>query len=545
MGQRSDDGTSAVRSPWFGLVLLVASFAAYATTLRTFFQGDDFEAIDDVVRHGPSLRWLTEVGAGSHVRPVLWADLWLTHRLVGLDPLWWHVGNVVAHAAVAWLVAVLADSLLVDDGDGPLRQVVGPLAGALFVVGPAHAEPVSWIIARVDLITGGLLIGSLLAWIRWRRSDERARWALLSFVGFALALYTKEAVLTFPLVLVSWELWHRPPVPERAASWRRAAAGLAPQVGLLAVYLWHYTQLDPSFLGGEGSLLGADGPLLVARRWLQVSLRSVLPSMPMAAWWVVGAIGAVGALAMVWGWRRGVRGVLRPHGRTLGFLVTAHLVVVAPVGRLGVSPFTTAGERLAYVPSIFATIGLALVIGLVARAAPAVGRVLVPAVIVASVVLLVIADATYVRGGRLMEGVVASQAHWPRDRPTVALVAPDTLAGSWGGRDALGAALVLVHGWTPPPAYREVATVALDRPDARIVVVRGSCDRCIVLRAGAGARFVSPEPAGLPRRDRASHLTVVRASEREVEVAIDRGADLGAYRYLSGGRFVPLRRLPG
>lgn len=519
----------------------------YATTLRSYFQGDDFEAISDVVRTGPTLRWLTSVGAGAHVRPVLWANLWLTHRLVGMDPLWWHVGNVVAHAGVAWLVAVVADSLLGDAPQRRLAAVAAPLAGVLFLVSPAHAETVSWIIARVDLITGLCLAASLLAWIRWRRGDPRTRWAVLSFVGFAVALHTKEAVITFPGVLVAHELWHLAPTGQRRASLRRAAVGLAPQVGLLAIYLLRYQRLDPAFFSGEGGELGAAGPLVVVRRTTQVVARSFLPAMPSSAWLVVAAAVLVGAGAVALGWRRWDLGrLVAPHLATFGFLATAQMVLVAPVGRLGVSMDTTAGDRLAYVPSVFAAIAVAMVLGLVAQAAPRVGRALIPAVVVAAALLLVAANGTYVRGGQLMAGVVASQEQWPRDRRVVILVAPDAIGGSWGGRNGLGHALVLLRGWTYPAQYREMASLRLHDVDDTLSVRKGSCDRCVVLRSDdPRARFVSPDPAEVPIVRPGLGGTVLRIDDREVEIELDPAAAPGGYWYLSGGRLVPLGEVPG
>lgn len=538
----------AVRSPWFGGALVLGSLAVFATTLWSYFQGDDYEAVLDVVRRGPRLSWLTQTGAGLHVRPVLWLDLWASHRVFGMHPLGWHLSNVVLHALVAWLVAVLADVLLRGAGQEELRRIVPPIAGVLFLVSPAHAETVSWIVARVDLITGTFCIVSLLAWIRWQRSG--GAWAVASFASFALALYTKEAVLSFPVVLLAHSLWHLPPRGDgRTVALRRAAVGLAPQLGLLTLYLVRYVYLDDQFVAGEGATIAADGPLLVVRRGLQVVLRSVLPSMTTPAWLAVGAVALVLVVLLAAGWKRWDLGpVVRPHVRTFGFLLSAVAVMVAPVARLGVSPFTTAGDRLAYVPSVFSTIAVSMVVGLVVQRLPRFGRVLVPALVVVATLLLVVANGTYVRGGRMMEGVVGSQGRWPVDQPVVALAVPDTLEGSWGARDALGSSLVLVHGWSDPAAYHEVSAVQMQRWDDTITVRGGSCARCLVLHLDAPkARFVWPAAVDVPVRTAGTDTTVTRVGDRDLEVRIDADADLSQYWYVSGGRYVrlaPLGSLP-
>ena len=535
-----------VRSPGFGLALLVGSFAVYATTLRTWFQGDDDEAILDVVRHPPAWSWLTEVGMGGHPRPVLWLTLWGTHRVAGTDPLWWHVGNVVLHALVAWLVGVVADRLLRGPGQERLRSLVPPLAAVLFLVSPSHAEPVSWIVGRVDLLTGAFCLLALLAWVRFRPAGASWWWALASAGCFGLALYTKEAVVSFPAVLVAYELWALPPRGERRDWARRAAAGLAPQVLLLAAYLFHFVAADESYLSGEGTLLVSSGPLSLVRRGGQLLARTVMPSMPTGAWIVVSVALLASAVGVAVGWQRwGIAEATRPHLRTFGFLATATVAMAAPVARLGVSPFLTAGGRLAYVPSAFSTIAVAMVLGLVAQLAPRVGRVVVPAVVVVAALLLVSANQTYVAGGRLMEGLNASAGRWPLDETVVVLAGPDTLGGSWAGRDAFPAALSLQHGWAFPAPYVQVSSVAMQRWDDTISVHPGSCARCVVLHLDdPGARYASPTSDQLPRAIASIGTDVLHVGERDLEVRLAEGVDLDRFWYVSGGRYVQLGSLP-
>lgn len=541
---------AGVASPWFGLALVAGSAVAFATTMATAFQGDDLEAILDATRSGPGASWFTELSVGAHLRPVLRLSLWLNREAVGLAPVGWHVANVVLHGAAAWLVAILARDLVADlarggDPADPLARTTGLLAGVAFVVSPVHAEPVSWMVARIDPLLALAAVGSLLCWIRWRRDEGRPssrRWLVASVGLLVVALYTKESATSFVVVLVAFEAWVPRPGLGRWASLRRSAGALGLAFVATAAYLAHYLVLDASYLTDEGDVLASESPLLVARRGLQVAVRSVLPAMEPVGWAlaVAAAVAVVVALGVLA--RRGVLGeAVGPHRATFGFLATALVVVVAPVARLGVSPTTTAGERLAYLPSVFATVAVALALALVVARAPRVGWTLAGGLAGLALVLLVVANQTYVRGGDLMEGVVGSQAGWPVDEPVVALVAPDRLGGSWGGRNALGPALVLEHGWSEPPAYVELATVDLGRVDDALEVRPGPCPRCLTVSVdpASEATFSRPGDDGEVAvvETGSGPATVTRIDARTVEVELP--ADLAARLVvLDGGRFV-------
>lgn len=62
----------------------------------------------------------------------------MNHYLFGLQPVWFHVINVVLHGLCSVLFARLCISV------AGLQQKYGLLAGILFAVHPIHTEAVSW-----------------------------------------------------------------------------------------------------------------------------------------------------------------------------------------------------------------------------------------------------------------------------------------------------------------------------------------------------------------------------------------------------------------
>ena len=392
-------GGRSVRSFGYVALLIVGSAVAFATTSTTGFMGDDFESTLSVIKPGPRLDWLTSVGAGGHVRPVLWASVWANHAAFGLTPLGWHAVNMSLHAVTAWLVAVLAGALVEQGGveaDHPtthtVRRVAPPLAGLVFLLSPVHAGPVSWIAARADLLLAPLCIVSLLGWIRSR--DRRGPWLGLSYAAFALALFTKESAMTFPLVLVAYEVWFPRPFVSRYASLRRSAGRLISVGVILGAYLVHLATADAGFLEHQGRNLRSDG-LDAVRSGLQTLVRSVFPSMPPTGWALVVLLTLAGLAwwTVVWhrAWKRGERLL---WGETLGFLASAMVASVLPTARLGTSLTTPGGGRFAYLPSVFAAIAVALALALLMARIPRLGTAAVTTVLLGSAIALVASNQT-------------------------------------------------------------------------------------------------------------------------------------------------------
>lgn len=532
-------------SPLLALVLVAISLVAYAGTLRSPFIGDDHEMLLHVSDGASAGSWLTELGPGGHVRPVAVTTFWLSHQVGGLDPFGYHLVNVVLNGLVAWLVALVAAALV--GRDDALQRFVPAFAGVAFVVWPTHVEAVTWMVCRVDLILTALCLLSLLGWMRWRRSPGVVGWLPLG--AFVLALGTKEAAITFPLVLVALELW-RPDADGRWATLRRSALRLGGFGLAVVAYLAGYLALNGSFLADEGTSLGADGPLLIARRGLQVVARTVVPGASAPWWGLVAVVGLAAVLLAVVGSRRAPeRAALARHGATFGFLATSVVVVVAPVARLGASVLTPVGGRLAYLPSAFAVVAIALALGAVTERAPRVRAVSAAAIVVGSVATLVVVNASYGRASATAGSVVASTGRWPADSRVVSLVGLDSVEGLPVGRNAVGAALQLVGGWTDPltygdvgpPKYTEAFAVELADGGATVSVQPGDCARCYRVRLDDdGSRFIPLVADDAGRTVELAEGTATLVDDRTIEVELDPGVDPSTLWVVSGGRLVSL-----
>jgi len=199
-----------------------------------FVRWDDYELIlgNPLVQFfSPKIFWSFD--------PELYVPLTLLtyqieYALVGAEPFLFHATNLILHAANAVLIFFLLRKVLQD----PLLAAGGAL---LFAVHPLHAETVSWISARKELLMTLLSIGSLLAALN---ADEKERaFSPLGLILFLCALLSKVTAISVPLVLALL-LWHRRRAP------RKIIKTIAPYLGL-------------SVLFGIIALVGRSDPLML------------------------------------------------------------------------------------------------------------------------------------------------------------------------------------------------------------------------------------------------------------------------------------------
>lgn len=198
---------------WLGASLLfVVTFIAYAPSLRGDFLWDD----DDYVTNNPTLNdanglfriWI-EFGATRQYYPLVYSTFWVEKHVWGLNPIGYHVVNVLLHAAGALLLWRVLATLKIP---GAL------LAALLFGLHPLHVESVAWITERKNVLSGLFYFAAGLAYLRIDDSRNSTRQYIVSMVLFVCALFSKSVTCTLPaaLLLVHW--WRHGRLTMRDAS---------------------------------------------------------------------------------------------------------------------------------------------------------------------------------------------------------------------------------------------------------------------------------------------------------------------------------------
>jgi tetratricopeptide (TPR) repeat protein len=227
------------------LLVLVIGLAIYAPSLGYQFVHDD---VSQIVANPRIQSWqylpdyftshvwahLYGEGQANYYRPLFLLWLLLNHTLFSLNPPGWHLTTVAAHLLAGSLVYALARELLEDTR-------AAALAALVFLLHPAQVESVAWVSGVSEPLTAILMLGGVLAFLKYQRGipGSRPRLCLaLALLAYFAALLMKETAVILPLLVflcvVSFEPGSSLGLVRRAT---RAVRSCVPFALPLALYL--------------------------------------------------------------------------------------------------------------------------------------------------------------------------------------------------------------------------------------------------------------------------------------------------------------------
>jgi protein O-mannosyl-transferase len=334
--------------------IIALAIAAHAPAIGAGFIWDDdaYVTANPYLFDGSGLHqiWF-RVGATNLYAPVLFSTFWLEQHLWGLNPLGYHLVNVVLHAGCALLLWAL------------LRRIAVPgawLAGAMFAVHPVLVESVAWVTELKNMESTFFYLLCLLAYFRFtplnggdeRSAERRWTWYALALVLFAAGLMSKPAGVSLPLANLVMIWWKRGTLRKFDVAATVPMLAMSLVAGLVTIYV------DAYYLGGMGPALQLSpvDRILVAGRslWFYAGkllwpapLVSIYPRWEVSAavWWqYLYPIAAVATLVALWGLRRRI-------GRGPLAAVASFVIIVSPT--IGLTNFSYYGysfvaDRLVY-----------------------------------------------------------------------------------------------------------------------------------------------------------------------------------------------------
>ncbi|TSC79629.1 MAG: hypothetical protein G01um101425_560 [Candidatus Peregrinibacteria bacterium Gr01-1014_25] len=181
------------------LAALIAAVYGPAILHNEFVLFDDTVLIldNDTIRE---ISWRSIRHIFTSYDPELYIPLTLfsfqiNHALSGMSPQAFHATNALLHLLNTMLIFLLVRRITRDGW-------VAAAVASLFAVHPLHAETVLWASARKDTLSTAFLLGSWLAYLRFRDAASR-RWLLGSVALLLCALLAKvTAVVLLPLLLL-------------------------------------------------------------------------------------------------------------------------------------------------------------------------------------------------------------------------------------------------------------------------------------------------------------------------------------------------------
>jgi tetratricopeptide (TPR) repeat protein len=350
------------------LLLILLALAAFSTSFPGAYIYDDLSIVaDNPLIETPSLGrllaadwWGHGVNSRLH-RPIPLLSFAAVRLLFGLSAPPQHAVNVVLHVLLVVLLWRLWLALGID-------RITSWLAAAAFAVHPIHTEVVDMVVGRAEILAALGVCGGLWAFLAgpgpWGR-----RW--LIFPAYALALFSKESAVAFPLILLLADAWRsgfREAIVTRwplhlgtsmvSAAWLGSRL-LLPSAGLPIV--------PPMPIDNPLAALPMPARLATAA-WVQALYlgKTIWPgrlaatyvdatigpiTRPLSAGGLAVALGTVAlAILCLWGWR---------HRRSFALGLAFHAAAFTVMSNLFVlTPFLMA-ERFAYLPSAGTCLALA------------------------------------------------------------------------------------------------------------------------------------------------------------------------------------------
>jgi len=253
-------------------IALLAGVVVYSNTLSVPFVFDDL----DTIVADPRIRMIQDIGDLPNIafhfttvgaflsRSVVFASFAFNHALGGLNPIGYHIVNLILHLVVVLVTFLLARQLLeaLTPGDqagsvaarpvgagltpshrATLVGLIATTAALTQAVHPIYTEAVVFISGRSSVLCAAFYLGSVLAFGEGERAASQRRkwsWYLLSAISGMLAFGSKQEAATLPVMLLLYSLVIRRQ-EEGIGGWVRRNWPLLVGVGLAAAIFVFYS----------------------------------------------------------------------------------------------------------------------------------------------------------------------------------------------------------------------------------------------------------------------------------------------------------------
>jgi Tfp pilus assembly protein PilF len=217
-------------APWFvPVTVFAATCAAFLPILwNDFVEWDDYEnLISNQNFRGlgwNQLSWMFTTFHMGPYQPLSWLTLGLDYSIWGLDPVGYHLTNVLLHSANAVSLYFVSRRFLTlalpeSDGEDSWQVILSAAFVALcFALHPLRVESVAWATERRDVLSGLFYLWTIYCYLRARSkfNDNVAsrHWMSAAFILYLLTLLSKATAITFPVVMVLLDIY-----PLRRLTW--------------------------------------------------------------------------------------------------------------------------------------------------------------------------------------------------------------------------------------------------------------------------------------------------------------------------------------
>src|SRR3989339_1629629 len=164
------------------------------------------------------LYWMFKtIFAGNYV-PLTWLAWAADYQIWGMNPLGYHLGNLLLHTVNAVLFYHLAFKLLdkavpVSSQDERKRfYICAGISALFFSIHPLRVESVAWAVERRDVLSGFFYLLTVIFYIRGRLG--------ISLAAYALSLLSKGMGISLPVLLILLDIYPLRRISRQSPIWR-------------------------------------------------------------------------------------------------------------------------------------------------------------------------------------------------------------------------------------------------------------------------------------------------------------------------------------
>jgi tetratricopeptide (TPR) repeat protein len=183
------------------LILSILPWITYYNTLNNEFVFDDLILIqsNETLPSLKNIYNIITVTTQEHgYRPVRVLSYAIDYCISGLNPLSYHISNIVYHIINCFLVYLITLSLLSN-------RATAFFAAILFAVHPVHTDSVTYIAGRRDILFTLFYLIGLYTFIKYRKT-QRHYFLFFSMAAYLLSIGSKEMGVTLPAIFLIYDL---------------------------------------------------------------------------------------------------------------------------------------------------------------------------------------------------------------------------------------------------------------------------------------------------------------------------------------------------
>lgn len=217
------------------LILAIVGIAVYANSFQNDFIWDDEYLITKNTHvQSPSLKHSLQFfkdnlglyggDKNNFYRPLQELCYMLNYSICGLDPVGFHLVNLLLHLLVVYLAFLIISQI-------SKNQPIALAASLLYLVHPFHVEAVAYIAGRADLLMACFFLLSVYLYIRYRQQGGKL-YLYISAASFIFALLSKEIAIMLPIMLIFYDYAFPNEQREKKIKFRHV-----PYISIAAIYV--------------------------------------------------------------------------------------------------------------------------------------------------------------------------------------------------------------------------------------------------------------------------------------------------------------------